>query len=71
MGCIIDLSGKYAKIKQVGAERFVRFKSLGESYDNCGAVGDATAEKTACTANRNAAQRRFGVGQQDESCVYQ
>ena len=33
MGFIIDQSGKYPKIKQVGNERFVRFKSLGEGYD--------------------------------------
>ena len=33
MGFVIDQSGKYPKIKQVGAERFVRFKSLGEGYD--------------------------------------
>lgn len=32
MGFIIDQSGKYSKIKQVGNERFVRFKSLGEGY---------------------------------------
>ena len=33
MGFVIDQSGKYPKIKQVGAERFVRFKSLGDGYD--------------------------------------
>lgn len=33
MGFVIDQSGKYPKIKQVGTERFVRFKSLGEGYD--------------------------------------
>ena len=33
MGYIIDQSGKYPKIKQVGSQRFVRFKSLGEGYD--------------------------------------
>ena len=33
MGFIIDQSGKYPKIKQVGNERFVRFRSLGEGYD--------------------------------------
>jgi len=33
MGFVIDQSGKYPKIKQVGNERFVRFKSLGEGYD--------------------------------------
>ena len=32
MGFIIDQSGKHAKIKQVGNERFVRFDSLGEGY---------------------------------------
>ena len=32
MGFIIDESGKYAKIKHIGTERFVRFKSLGEGY---------------------------------------
>ena len=32
MGFVIDQSGKYPKIKQVGNERFVRFKSLGEGY---------------------------------------
>ncbi len=32
MGFVIDQSGKYPKIKQVGSERFVRFKSLGEGY---------------------------------------
>lgn len=32
MGFIIDQSGKYPKIKQIGNERFVRFKSLGEGY---------------------------------------
>ena len=32
MGFIIDQSGKHAKIKQVGTERFVRFDSLGEGY---------------------------------------
>ena len=32
MGFLIDQSNKYAKIKQVGNERFVRFKSLGEGY---------------------------------------
>ena len=32
MGFIIDESGKHAKIKHVGTERFVRFKSLGEGY---------------------------------------
>ena len=32
MGFIIDRSGKYPKIKQIGNERFVRFKSLGEGY---------------------------------------
>ncbi len=32
MGFIIDKSGKHAKIKHVGTERFVRFKSLGEGY---------------------------------------
>lgn len=32
MGFIIDQSGKHPKIKQVGNERFVRFKSLGEGY---------------------------------------
>ena len=33
MGFVIDRSGKYPKIKQVGNERFVRFKSLGYGYD--------------------------------------
>ena len=33
MGFVIDQSGKYPKIKQVGNERFVRFRSLGEGYD--------------------------------------
>ena len=33
MGFVIDQSGKYSKIKQVGTDRFVRFKSLGEGYD--------------------------------------
>ncbi len=33
MGFLIDQSGKYPKIKQVGTERFVRFKSLGDGYD--------------------------------------
>ena len=33
MGYVIDTSGKYPKIKHVGTERFVRFKSLGEGYD--------------------------------------
>lgn len=32
MGFVIDQSGKYPKIKHVGSERFVRFKSLGEGY---------------------------------------
>ncbi len=32
MGFIIDQSGKYPKIKQVGNERFVRFRSLGPGY---------------------------------------
>ena len=32
MGYIIDQSGKYAKIKHVGNERFVRFRSLGDGY---------------------------------------
>ena len=32
MGFIIDRSGKYAKIKHVGDERFVRFRSLGDGY---------------------------------------
>lgn len=32
MGFIIDQHGKYPKIKQVGNERFVRFKSLGPGY---------------------------------------
>jgi hypothetical protein len=32
MGFVIDQRGKYPKIKQVGNERFVRFKSLGEGY---------------------------------------
>ena len=32
LGFIIDQSGKHAKIKQVGNERFVRFKSLGPGY---------------------------------------
>jgi len=32
MGFIIDRSGKYAKIKHVGDDRFVRFRSLGEGY---------------------------------------
>ena len=32
MGFIIDRSGKHAKIKHVGDDRFVRFKSLGEGY---------------------------------------
>ena len=33
MGFVIDQSGKYPKIKQIGTERFVRFKSLGNGYD--------------------------------------
>ena len=33
MGFVIDQSGKYPKIKQVGNERFVRFHSLGDGYD--------------------------------------
>ena len=33
MGFVINQSGKYPKIKQVGNDRFVRFKSLGEGYD--------------------------------------
>ncbi len=32
MGFIIDESGKHAKIRHAGTERFVRFKSLGEGY---------------------------------------
>ena len=32
MGFVIDQSGKHAKIKQVGNERFVRFRSLGPGY---------------------------------------
>ncbi len=32
MGFIIDESGKHAKIKHIGTERFVRFRSLGEGY---------------------------------------
>jgi len=32
MGFIIDRSGKYAKIKHIGDERFVRFRSLGDGY---------------------------------------
>ncbi|MBQ6182644.1 MAG: relaxase/mobilization nuclease domain-containing protein [Clostridia bacterium] len=32
MGFIIDKSGKHAKIRHAGTERFVRFKSLGEGY---------------------------------------
>lgn len=31
-GFVIDQSGKHAKIKQVGNERFVRFRSLGPGY---------------------------------------
>ncbi|MBQ7670810.1 MAG: relaxase/mobilization nuclease domain-containing protein [Clostridia bacterium] len=33
MGFVIVQTGKYPKIKQVGSERFVRFRSLGEGYD--------------------------------------
>ena len=33
MGFVIDQSGKYPKIKQIGNDRCVRFKSLGEGYD--------------------------------------
>ena len=33
MGFVIDQSGKYPKIRQVGNEHFVRFKSLGDGYD--------------------------------------
>ena len=33
MGFVIDQSGKYPKIRQIGNERFVRFRSLGEGYD--------------------------------------
>jgi len=33
MGFIIDTHGKYPKIKHIGDERFIRFKSLGEGYD--------------------------------------
>ena len=32
MGFIIDESGKHARIKHIGTERFVRFRSLGEGY---------------------------------------
>lgn len=32
MGFVIDRSGKYAKIKHISNERFVRFASLGEGY---------------------------------------
>ena len=32
MGYVIDTSGKYPKIKHVGDEHFVRFKSLGPGY---------------------------------------
>ena len=32
MGYVIDTSGKYPKIKHVGDDRFVRFKSLGPGY---------------------------------------
>ena len=32
MGFVIDQKGKYPKIKQIGNERFVRFKSLGQGY---------------------------------------
>lgn len=32
LGFIIDESGKHPKIKHVGTERFVRFRSLGEGY---------------------------------------
>lgn len=32
MGYIVDLSGKYPKIKHLGNERFVRFESLGPGY---------------------------------------
>ena len=32
MGFTIDESGKHAKIKHIGTERFVRFRSLGEGY---------------------------------------
>ena len=31
-GFVIDQSGKHAKIKQIGNERFVRFRSLGSGY---------------------------------------
>ena len=33
MGYIIDMHGKYPKIKHIGAPRFMRFRSLGEGYD--------------------------------------
>ena len=33
MGYVIDRSGKYPKVKHIGAPRFMRFKSLGEGYD--------------------------------------
>ena len=33
MGFVIDQSGKYPKIRQIGNERFVRFRSLGDGYD--------------------------------------
>lgn len=33
MGFIIDLSGKHAKIKHKGSDRFVRFDTLGDGYD--------------------------------------
>lgn len=32
MGFVIDQSGKHPKLKRVGSERFVRFKSLGPGY---------------------------------------
>jgi len=32
MGYIINQNGKYPKIKHIGAEHFVRFRSLGEGY---------------------------------------
>jgi len=33
MGYVIDMSGKYPKVKHIGAPRFMRFRSLGEGYD--------------------------------------
>jgi len=33
MGYVIDMSGKYPKLRHIGAQRYMRFRSLGEGYD--------------------------------------